>query len=172
MLPQVAVFSCFTRASRRIDHIGADSAFPKLALETRLASRSAMHQPSCSRMRTFQQNRLALGVPGYPGRSIGRAAAVVTVAKLIKAANRPASSKKGGIAKKPFELNVQKLCTDSEYVPTRQVGPVDVTVKSGEWIAQPLCGRQLTRPSTNQLTLMGSAAQPARYVLVGISGWH
>lgn len=93
-------------------------------------------------MRTSLQNRPALAVPGYPGRSIGRAA-VVTVAKLIKAANRPASSKKGGISKKgqPFELNVQKLCTDSEYIPTRQVGPVDVTVKSGESIAQPqLCG--------------------------------
>lgn len=65
---------------------------------------------------------------------VSRAAAVTVHAnKLIKGANRPASSKKGGGASKSHtvELNLQKLVCDSSYIPTRQVGAVEVAAKAG-----------------------------------------
>ena len=75
-----------------------------------------------------------LGAPGVRSSSTSRAAAVTVQAnKLIKGANRPNTSKKAGSVKKGqlFELNLQKLCTDTEYIPSRQVGPVEVTTTSG-----------------------------------------
>jgi hypothetical protein len=52
--------------------------------------------------------------------------------KLIPGANRPRQSTKGGSKKQSFELNQQRVCTDSEFVPARQIGPVEVVTKSGE----------------------------------------
>jgi hypothetical protein len=55
--------------------------------------------------------------------------------KLIKGANRPVSRKNSSIPSKKsqsFDLNLQRLCTEQDYLPARQIGPVDVAVKSGE----------------------------------------
>lgn len=74
----------------------------------------------------------AFAAPGLGSRPLGRAKAVTVQAnKLIKGANRPATSKKGGSKKQAFDLNLQKLCSDPEYLPARQIGPVELAVKSG-----------------------------------------
>lgn len=60
---------------------------------------------------------------------------VVQANKLIKGANRPVSRKNSSIPSKKsqsFDINLQRLCTEPDYLPARQIGPVDVAVKSGE----------------------------------------
>lgn len=52
--------------------------------------------------------------------------------KLIAGANRPRQSTKGGSKRQVFELNLQRVCTDPEFVPARQIGPVELVTKSGE----------------------------------------
>lgn len=77
----------------------------------------------------------ALGTVPAPSRAWSRKhCCSVSANKLIKGANRPTTSKKGSGSKKNqnFELNLQRLCTDPEYVPNRQIGPVEVATKSGE----------------------------------------
>lgn len=54
--------------------------------------------------------------------------------KLIKGGNRPKESKKGsgGVSTtKNASLNTQRL-TEPDYLPTRQIGAVEVATKSGE----------------------------------------
>lgn len=106
-----------------------------------------------SNMKQSITNRIhgrALAVPSLMRSPGSSRAATVTVHcnKLIKGANRPAaSSKKGGSGKKgQLELNLQKLCTDSEYVPSRQIGPVEVAVKSGR--GRCVVAKENLRPGT------------------------
>jgi hypothetical protein len=66
-----------------------------------------------------------------------RAAVVVQANKLIKGANRPVSRKNSSTPSKKsqsFEINLQRLCKEPDYLPARQIGPVDVAVKSGETV--------------------------------------
>lgn len=84
-------------------------------------------------MSCFASSRMqqAFAAPNLSRRPSRAAAVTVQANKLIKGANRPAVSKKAS-AKKAFELNLQKLYTDAEFLPGRQIGPVEVAAKSGD----------------------------------------
>jgi hypothetical protein len=73
----------------------------------------------------------AFAAPNLSKRPSRAAAVTVQANKLIKGANRPAVGKKAS-PKKAFELNLQKLYTDAEFLPGRQIGPVEVAAKSGD----------------------------------------